>query len=156
MWSTERRVRQRCLNMWSTSLTIFWGKGPKGACRTSQCLSIPGWRLKLGQRGARRSANLWANCGAGVKGEWHAGGAIIAKNGLLLFFCRYSKNHKYDSEKRNISLRAKIIVCDFFQNLCTKEEYWFFCIKNNEWWYLLVMTVPISQRWIRCREGWRR
>lgn len=59
------------------------GKGPWGACLRSQCLSTPGCRLKLGQRGARRPLNLRANWGAGVKGAWQAGGAIMAKNGRL-------------------------------------------------------------------------
>ena len=82
IWSTDKRVRHRWRKTWSTLSTMAAGNGPCGPCRSSQCLSWPGWRLKLGQRGARRPENLRANCGADVKGEWQAGGATMAKNGL--------------------------------------------------------------------------
>lgn len=81
IWSTDKRVLHLWRKTWSILSTISRGNGPGGACRSSQCLSPPGWRLKLGHRGAFRPANLRENCGAGVKGEWQAGGAIMAKNG---------------------------------------------------------------------------
>lgn len=141
--------------MWSTWSMISLGRGPWGACRTSQCLSRPGWRLKLGQRGARRPANLRANCGAGVNGEWQAGGAMTANNGRLILPSVPPDKEEDGRTETTPSMKSSASLAFFFKFLYKSgiNQKWNVNIYSSSAAHLEKFGSPDSGIiWVHCQS----